>query len=100
MLTCWIVDFAFPANHREKIKENEEKGKYLDLAKELKKLWNMKIVIPIGIGALETIPKGLVKRLEEFEDGQKPSKLQHCSDRSSEDLKRLMPPRLQWKTIN
>ena len=38
------------------------------LAKELKKLWNMKvIVIPIMIGAFGTVTKGLLKGLEDLE---------------------------------
>ena len=41
--TCKIVDFAVPADHRIKLKECEKKDKYLDLAWELKKLWNMKV---------------------------------------------------------
>ena len=39
--TCKTVDFAIPANHRIKLKECEKKDKYHDLARELKKLWNM-----------------------------------------------------------
>ena len=35
--TCWIVDFAVPADHRVKLKESEKKDKYLHLARELKK---------------------------------------------------------------
>ena len=35
--TCRIVDVAVPADHRVKLKENEKKDKYLDLARELKK---------------------------------------------------------------
>ena len=51
--TCKIVDFAVPADHRIKLKEYEKKDKYLDLARELKKLWNMKVtIILIVIGAL------------------------------------------------
>ncbi len=38
-----IVDFAVPADHRIKLKECEKKNKYLDLARELKKLRNMKM---------------------------------------------------------
>ena len=38
---CKIVDFAVPADHRINLKESEKKDKYLDLARELKKLWNM-----------------------------------------------------------
>ena len=56
---CKIVDFAVPAEHRIKLKECEKKDKYLDLARELKKLWNMKVtIVPIVIGALGTIIKG------------------------------------------
>ena len=42
--------------------------KYLDLARELKKLWNMRVkVIPFVVGALGTVPKCLEKRLEDLE---------------------------------
>ena len=36
-ITCKIVDFAVPADHRIKLRECEKKDKYLDLARELKK---------------------------------------------------------------
>ena len=50
--TCRIVDFTFSADHRVKLKESEKKDKYLDLARELKKLWNMKATtIPVVIDA-------------------------------------------------
>ena len=60
---CKIVDFAVPADHRINLNESEKKDKYLDLARELKKLWNMKVtIVPIVIGALGTISTGLLKR--------------------------------------
>ena len=60
--TCKLVDFALPADHRVKMKENEKMDKYLDLARELKKLWNMNVkVILIVVGALGTVPKSLEK---------------------------------------
>ena len=31
------MDFTIPVDHRIKLKENEKKDKYLDLARELKK---------------------------------------------------------------
>ena len=44
--------------------------KYLDLARELKKLWNMKVtIIPIVIGAFGTVTKGLLRGLEDLEVG-------------------------------
>ena len=67
---CKIVDFAVPADHRINLKEGEKKDKYLDLARELKKLWNMKVtIVPIVIGALGTVTKGLLKGLEDLEVG-------------------------------
>ena len=57
-----------PADHRVKLKESEMKYKYLDLARERKKLWNMKVTLmPIVIGALDTVTKGLLKGLEGLE---------------------------------
>ena len=53
---CKIVDFSVPADQRIKLKECERRDKYLDLARELKKLWNMKVtVIPVVIGAFGTV---------------------------------------------
>ena len=61
------MDFAIPAEHKLKIKKkNEKRVKHLDLTKVLKNLLNIKMtVIPIVIGALGTIPKGLIRRKEE-----------------------------------
>ena len=62
------MDFTVPADHRIKVKESEKKLKYLDLAMELKKLWNMKVtIIPIVIGAFGTVTKELLKRLEDLD---------------------------------
>ena len=57
---CLIVDFAIPYDSRVETKEFEKLEKYQDLARELKKLWNMSVrIIPIVIGALGTTPKDL-----------------------------------------
>ena len=55
-----MIIIAVPADHRIKLKECEKRDKYLNLARELKKLWNMKVtIIPIVIGAFGTETKGL-----------------------------------------
>ena len=65
-----IVDFAVPADHRIKLKECEKKDMYLDLARGLKNLWNMKVtIIPIVIGAFSTVTKLSLKGLEDLEVG-------------------------------
>ena len=67
---CKIVDFAVPADHRINLKEYEKKDKYLDLVRELKRLWNMKVtIVPNVIDALGIIPEGLLKGLEDLEVG-------------------------------
>ena len=39
---CKIIDFAIPADHRIKLKECEKNDKYLDLAREMKKVrWQL-----------------------------------------------------------
>ena len=65
-----VVDFDVPADHRIKLKKSEKRDKYLDLARDLKKLWNMKVtIIPIVIGAFGTVTKGLLKGQEDLEVG-------------------------------
>ena len=62
------MDFAVLADHRIKLKGSEKQDKYVDLAREWKKLWNMKVtIIAIMIGAFGTVTKGLLKGLEDLE---------------------------------
>ena len=80
----------------------------MGLARELKK-WNMKeTVIPIVIGALESIPKGLVKRLEDLETRRQIETIQTTALlRSARILRRVLEIwgdliwlKLNWKTIS
>ena len=106
---CKIVDFAVSADYRVKLKEREKKDKYLDIVRELKKLWNMKVtIIPIVIRTLGTVTKGLIRGLEDLEirgwvDTIKTTALL----RSDRILRRvlktwgdLLSLKLQWNTIN
>ena len=44
------MDFVISADHRVKIPESKKKDKYLDIARELRKLRNMRVmVMPIGV---------------------------------------------------
>ena len=83
----------------------EMKDKYLDLARELKKLWNMKVtIVPIVIGAFGIIIKGLLKGLEDLEVGGQVEIIQMTvSLNTARILKRvletcgdLLSPKLQW----
>ena len=82
---------------RVKSKESEKKDKYLDLARELKKQWNIKVTaILIVIGALSTVTKGT--RIEglgnERTNGDHPDyyifKIGQNTEKSPGDLRRLV----------
>ena len=64
-----IVDFAVPADHRIKLRESDQKDKYLDLAWELKTMERKVTIIPIVTGAFRKVSKGLLKRLGNLEVG-------------------------------
>ena len=92
---CKIVDFAVPADHIIKLKECEKKDKYLDLARELRKLWNMKVTITsIVIRVFGTVIKGLLKGLEDLEVGGRVEtsifENGHNTEKSPGDLRRLV----------
>ena len=61
------MDLAVPADHRVKMKEREKNDKYLDLSRELKNLWNIKVkFMPIVTGALITVTEGLLKDFDKW----------------------------------
>ena len=106
---CRIVDSAVPTTHWVKLKESEKKDNYQDLARELKKLWNMKLtLIPIVIGALGTVTERLIKGLAGLEIiGQVGTIQTTALLRSASILRRvqetwgnLVSLILQWKTIS
>ena len=66
--TCRIENFAVPVDHEIKFKGWKKRDKYFEVARDLKKLWNIKVtIILILISALRTESKGLVQGLEDSE---------------------------------
>ena len=66
------MDFVIPTDHGLKTNENEKRNKYLDVTRQLRKLWNIWVtVIPIGNDVLGTASKGSVTSLEELEIGRR-----------------------------
>ena len=86
------MNFAVLADHRIKLKESEKKDKYLDLPRELKKLWNMKVTVTlIVIGALNTVTKALIQGREDLEiRGQVETIQTTALLRSARILKRIL----------
>ena len=100
---------AVPADYRIKLKENEKKYKYLDLARELKKLWNTKVtIIPIVISAFGTVTNILLKWLQDLEIRGRAETI-HTTKllRTARILRRILETwgdmlslKLQWKIIS
>ena len=88
------MKFTVSADQRVKIEESEKRNNFLDLARELRKLGNMRVtVIPIVIVALEMVLKGLKRGPEELEIGDHSNYsivgIGHNSKKSPGDLKKL-----------
>ena len=79
---------------RIKFKGNEKRYKYWDLARELRKLLNIKVsMILIIIGAFGTIPKGLKKGTERVGNWRSRDNADNCivtnTEKSPGDFRRL-----------
>ena len=92
----------------KKLKENKKKDKYLDPARELKNLWNMKVaVIPIVIDALGSHQIGFVQGLEGMEIREWVETIQttvllrsaRIPRRALETWGDFLSHKLQWETI-
>ena len=73
-------------------RKRRKRGKYLDLARERRKLWNMRVtVVPVVIVVLRTIPKDLIRGLEELEIGGRAETIQTTTlQRSARILSRIL----------
>ena len=64
---CWIIDMAAPSDKNTLAKVVEELSKYKDLEIEIARLWKMETeTIPVVIGALGDIRKGLEKYVDKI----------------------------------
>ena len=71
------IDFTIPYDTRVDDKEVEKTEKYLDLAKELKRAWIMKVTVVLLVtGALDTAAEALEKKLNNIGIEKKITELQ------------------------
>ena len=66
---CKMTDVSCPFDGRVIDRQEEKKGKYEDLRKEVAKLWSVRkvVIIPVIIGALGKPSKNLERYVEELE---------------------------------
>ena len=64
---CHIIDVAIPEDSGVKEKEAGKVEKYQNLARELRRMWEVKTkVVPIVLGALGTVPLRLKGNLKDI----------------------------------
>ena len=75
--TCKLIDMTVRCDKNVSSKEIEKKSKYKDLEIEIQRMWKMKIeVIPIVIGALGTIKKGMENNIRNVSEAMNIKSLQ------------------------
>ena len=65
--TCQLIDITIPSDRNVSIKEVKKLSKYKDLEIEVSKVWKMKTTtLPVAIGALGVIKKGMTLKVEKI----------------------------------
>ena len=67
--TCKLIDMSIPSDRNIALKEIEKKSKYKDLELEIQRMLQMKTeVIPVVVGALGTIKKGMIENIKRISE--------------------------------
>ena len=86
--TCKLIDMTVPSDRNIELKEIEKKSKHKDLELEIQRIWHMKtVVIPVVVGALGTVKKGMVENTKEVSERAIVTEIQKiCMLRSARNL--------------
>ena len=65
--TCMLIDMAIPSDRNTSVKVAEKLSKYKYLEIEITKMWGLKtITVPVVIGALGVVKKGIEKHIDKI----------------------------------
>ena len=65
--TCMLIDMAIPSDRNTSVRVAEKLSKYKDLEIEITKMWGLKkITVPVVIGALGVVKKGIEKHTDKI----------------------------------
>ena len=63
--TCILIDMAVPSNQNTSVKVAEKLSKHKNLEIKITKIWGMKTqIVPVVIGALGLVKKGIKKKID------------------------------------
>ena len=90
--TCKLIDMTVPSDRNNALKETEKKCKYKDLELEIQRMWHMKtVVIPVVVGALGTVKKGMVENVKKVSERATMTEIQKiCMLGSSRILRKVL----------
>ena len=90
--TCKLIDMTVPSYRNIALKEIEKKSKYKDLVLEIQRMWHMKtIVIPVVVGALGTVKKGMVENIKKVSERATVTEIQKiCMQGSVRILRKVL----------
>ena len=90
--TCKLIDMTVPSDRNIALKEIEKKSKYKDLELEIQRMWHMKtIVIPVVVGALGTVKKGMIENIEKVSKSANVTEIQKiCMLGSARILRKVL----------
>ena len=88
--TCKLIDMTVPSDRNIALKE--KKSKYKDLELEIQRMWHMKtIVIPVVVGALGTVKKGMVENIKKVSERATVTEIQKiCMLGSARILRKML----------
>ena len=90
--TCKLIDMTILSDRNIALTEIEKKSKYKDLEPEMQRMWYMKtIVIPVVVGALGTVKKGMVENIEKVSKSANATEIQKiCMLGSARILRKVL----------
>ena len=90
--TCKLIDMTVPSDRNIVLKEIEKKSKYKDLELEIRRMWHMKtVVIPVVVGALSTLKKGMVENIKKVAERATVTEIQQiCMLGSARILRKVL----------
>ena len=90
--TCKMIDMTVPSDRNIALEKIEKKSKYKDLELEIQRMWHMKtVVIPVVVGALGTVKKGMVENIKKVSETATVTEIQKiCMLESARILRKVL----------
>ena len=90
-----------PSDRNIALKQTEKKCKYKDLELEIQRMWHMKtVVIPVVVGALGTVKKGMVENIKKVSERANMTEIQKiCMLGSARILRKVLSVSLHGSSV-